>query len=564
MVFRVSAAKKIKSFPKKPGVYLFKGKKGEILYIGKAKNLRSRVRSYFMGSPPIPARMTSRDNRAHIAFLLRRVCDVDFIVTDTEKEALLLENTLIKEHHPRYNLDLRDDKTYISIKIGLHHEFPGIFLTRRVKKDKAAYFGPYSSAAAAREAVELIVRHFRVRSCSDREFANRVRACLKYDIGRCTAPCVGLVSENEYAKQITEARLFLSGQNKDLIHILGSKMDDASTKFRYEDAARLRDVIAMLKGVIEKQKVVKHGGGDRDAVGIEKTTGGSAICVLQVRGGILVDKKIFHLRGQPPDETKLAEEFLLQHYKTGATIPPSIFISHKPEALAILAGILGDRKGSKVNISRPLRGETARLVALAKTNAVEVILQQKLKPDLSQTLSKVGRKLGLSQPPHIIECVDISNLSGKEAVGSLVCFVDGEPDKSFYRIYNIRTLDTPDDYAMMSEVISRRFGGEAEIVGRMKTRKPREMPDLLLVDGGKGQLAIAKKVLDDLELKIPVAAIAKGEKKGHADLVFVPARKNPLNLKRGSKELLFLMHVRDEAHRFGINAHRRKRLQKVH
>jgi len=536
----VNLLEKAKTFPRKPGVYLFRGAKGEVLYVGKAKVLRNRVRSYFR---------SGGDERPQVVFLLKKTKDIDFIVTDSEKEALLLENTLIKRYNPRYNLELRDDKTYVSIRIGSDHDFPGISITRRPKKDGATYFGPYSSSRAAREAIDQIIRYFKVRSCREREFANRVRPCLKYDIGRCTAPCAGLVTGDEYKTQVNEAEMFLSGRSVELIRILKSKMRRDSKDMNYEDAGRFRDAIEMLKVLLERQKVVTHGGGDHDAIGLAGMEDKRAICVLHVRGGLLMDRRVFHMSVSPGDDPSLMEEFLLRRYGKDVDIPPRIVLSMKPEGVNSIAEILSDRRGGGVKISVPARGAMLRLVKLACTNASEAIAQRSLGRDDVETLARLSLLLGLRERIESVECVDISNLSGREAVGSVVSFRDGASDKPNYRIYNIRTLDSPDDYGMMHEVISRRFMNKVE----------RPLPDLFLVDGGKGQLAVAVRVMKDLSLSVPLAAIAKAKEKNKMDRIFVPGRKNPLNLKKGSGELLLLMRVRDEAHRFALKAHRKRR-----
>lgn len=543
----MSLIDRIKSFPRKPGVYIFRGKGDEVLYVGKAVRLRDRVRSYFTG----------KDDRPQIKFLLKRTKDVDFIVTGTEREALLLENTLIKKHRPRYNIDLRDDKSYVSIRVGVEHGSPGISLTRRIKQDGARYFGPYDSSLAAREAVDQITRYFQLRSCSDREFANRVRPCLKYDIGRCTGPCAGRVSPEDYAVQVEEATMFLEGKSGELIGLLETRMERASEDQRFEDAARLRDAVEMLRSVMEQQTVVKHKGGEHDAVAMAKSGKHSAICVLQVRAGALIGQRCFTFGEVCEDERQVLEEFLVQHYQEGSKIPPRIYIQHRPEGAKAVAEILHERRGSKVAISVPSKGEMSRLVELARTNAIETLAMRTRHRGEADTLERIGKALKVRGPLETIECVDISNLGGKEAVGSLVAFTGGQPDKKRYRTYNIRTKETPDDYAMMYEVLSRRFRAEVSLRKVRSSYLP--PPDLLLVDGGKGQLAIAKRALKECGVALPFAAIAKGEKKGRADQVFIPGRKNPLGFKRGSKELLMLMRIRDEAHRFGITAHRRRR-----
>ena len=518
--------------------------------MGKAKSLRDRARSYFA---------KGAKERPQVDFLLNRAKDIEFIVTDTEKEALLLENTLIKRHRPRYNVSLRDDKSYISIRIGRDHPWPGINLTRRLKDDGALYFGPYDQATAAREAVEQITRYFRLRSCTDREFANRVRPCLEYDIGRCTAPCVGRVSPKDYSEQVEEATMFLSGKRRELIRHLEVRMQEASQQMRFEEAGRMRDVVRMLRSVLERQEVVRRGGKDHDAIGVAVSGLAMAICVLQVRQGALVGRIVHHIPHACGEIPGLVEEFLLQLYRSGSDTPPRIVLSHRPESQLALEEVVGDRRGAKVKIHIPSRGSMKRLVDLATTNAREALLQREARRDDLGVLDRMGKRLGLALAPQFVECLDISDLGGREAVGALVAFRDGQPDRTLYRHYNIRTLETPDDYMMMREVLMRRF--EVTFGKRKVARRRRPLPDLLLIDGGKGHLAAACRAMKDVGVRIPVAAIAKGTA-GQADRVFVPGRKNPLSLKRGSDELLLLMRIRDEAHRFGLAAHRRRRGKK--
>lgn len=431
----VSLTEKIQSFPKTPGVYWMKDANGEVLYVGKAKDLRDRVKAYFR---------KEGKGRYQIDFLMQRTAKIDYCTTRNEQEALLLEEKLIKKHKPRYNLSLRDDKTYPSLKLNLRHPFPGLFVTRRLAKDGSLYFGPFVSATSLRQSVDWLTKHFKLRTCSDHEFANRSRPCLEYSIGRCSAPCVGKVFQETYAAQIGEAKLFLEGRKKELTRIVKEKMKTASGDQNYEEAARLRDILFALKETLTGEKAAR------------------------------VEAK----RKDP----------------------------------------MGDK-----------------------------------------LLSDLQRRLRLVLKPAVIECVDISNFQGKEAVGALVCFKDGKPFKNRYRKFKIRLTEGPNDYAMMSEVLSRRFkralGAESE------TEKIKwELPDLLLVDGGKGHLNIAKKILADLGLHtLAVAAIAKAKKGEVADKIYIPGRKNPLSFLKNSPELLLLMRIRDEAHRFGITYHRKLR-----
>ena len=538
-------AEKIKGFPKKPGVYLFKNSKGEVLYVGKAKSLRNRVGSYFK---------RPKEAGTKTEFLLKRAADIEFIVTDNEKEAFLLENTLIKKHHPRYNILLKDDKTYVSIRVDTGHRFAGVSLTRRVLKDGAAYFGPFTSSTAARETVEQVIRSFRLRTCSDREFANRVRPCLEFDLGRCGAPCVGKISENDYREFVGEALMFLRGARKELVQKLERKMRDSSESMRYEEAARLRDAVAMIEETLERQKVVVHGGKDRDVVGLARGGERIAICILMVRGGVLLDRRMHALQGVEEPDGEILESFLLGHYVEGSDIPANIIVSHGIEAKVALEAILAEKRGASVRIATPKRGAALEMAGLAVKNAGETLkVRSAEKRDVEDILERMRRKLRMSRLPETIECLDISNLMGREAYGSLVTFMRGEPEKSRYRLYSIRTLQTPDDYGMMREVLSRRFRPDST----------RAEPDLLLIDGGKGQLNVAKKVLDEMGLgDLSVVSIAKTPE-GPQDRIFLPGRKNPVTFKRGAPEILLLERIRDEAHRFGITAHRKKRIKQA-
>lgn len=531
-------------FPHAPGVYLFKNSKNEILYVGKAKDLKKRVSSYFAG----------RDERPQIIFLLKKASQLEYIVTDSEKEALLLECTLIKKHQPHYNIDLRDDKNYISIRIDSKHDFPSISLTRKPRKDGASYFGPYTSSLAARTAVDEMTKFFQLRTCSDGEFANRMRPCLKYDIGRCTAPCVQMVTKAQYEQQVCEAVLFLKGNLNDLQDLLEQKMRNASEMKYYEDAARFRDALQHIHELHDSQKMVQHDGGDFDVLGVAQSKTMSVLCILLVRRGVVQEKLNFRLGASDATLAEMLSPFLLHHYKQSADLPPLILIPEELEEQNLLAEILTERAEHVVELRKPERGVKVELAELARKNAQELLPREEKQAEaIQQILARLQKKLLLAEIPRVIECVDISNLSGREAVGSLVCFEQGEPQKNRYRIYNIQTLDTPDDYQMMYETLLRRF--------ESMSLPP---PDLLLVDGGKGQLNIALRVLADLGISDQaVASIAKGRKENEADKIYLPGRKNHVGLKAKSAELLYLMRIRDEAHRFGITAHRKRRSKKL-
>lgn len=544
-------SEKIRCFPAKPGVYWMKDGRERVLYVGKAKNLRARVKAYF-------GRETKE--RYQIAFLMKRTVDIEFLVTDTEKEALLLENTLIKKHNPRYNVFLKDDKNYTSLKINVGHEFPGLFVTRTVTKDGSLYFGPFSSGLALRETVDLLTRHFQLRTCSDHEFANRSRPCLEYQIGRCSAPCVGKISPETYRGRIESARLFLQGSQKELIHKLKSEMKMASENLQYESAARFRDLIRHCEMTLEKQKVVRHDGKDYDAIGFSESEGRLVFCVLQVRGGSLIDRQHFIFAKALLLGEDFLSQFLLQFYRLLIDLPPEILIPKTVRDAKTISEILEERGGHRVRIHRPLRGPKKKMSELAKANAAE---WAKTKIDrFENVVAPLQKKLRLVVLPERIECVDISNLQGGNAVGSIVAFEDGKPLKSHYRKFKIRQTEGPNDYAMMHEVLHRRFRRALQPAD-LSEKEKWAPPDLLLVDGGKGQLQIALKVLTDLGLHNQgVVAIAKPHGLEKSDKIFLPGRKNPLPLKPDSPELLYLMRIRDEAHRFGLAYHRNLRSRK--
>ncbi|MDO8527335.1 MAG: excinuclease ABC subunit UvrC [Deltaproteobacteria bacterium] len=541
---------KISEFPKNCGVYWMKDAAGEVLYVGKAKKIRLRVQSYF--------KKESRE-RYQIDFLMRRTVDIEYLVTDSEKEALLLENTLIKKYKPRYNIFFKDDKSYASLKLNVTHSFPSLSITRDILKDGSLYFGPYASAGALRKTLDLMTRNFQLRTCSDHEFANRSRPCLEYHIGRCTAPCVGKTSADAYAGQVEEARLFLGGQKLELLKHLKEKMALASTEMRYEEAARIRDLVLQIEETLEKQKVVHHGGKNYDAVGYFAAPTKSVVCVLMVREGLLSDQRKFVFLKPAESEDEFLSHFLFQYYGALLDIPPEIYLQQNFEDRSHLQEILEEHSHHLVKLMAPQRGKKVKMVALAVQNA-QKWAEEKLK-DAETLLKGLEEKLSLPQLPRMIECVDISNLQGQEAVGSLVCFEEGKPLKSRYRKFKIRLENGPNDYAMMYEVLSRRFK-RILMATTEEEKKKWELPDLLLVDGGKGHLQIALKALADLGLhQLPLAAIAKGG--GNPDKIYIPNRMNPVSFRPNAPELLYLMRIRDEAHRFGITYHRALRSKKM-
>ena len=544
------AKEKIARFPASPGVYLMQGKDGDILYVGKARDLKKRVRSYFGASP---------DSRWHIRFLMERVADIEYIVTDTEKEALILENALIKKHRPRYNFNLRDDKTYFSLRMDMNEEFPRLTVIRKVTRDGARYFGPYSSASAAREVLKELNRLFPLRHYPLETCRRRRRPCLFYQMRQCAAPCHGMISRDDYAALANGAALFLEGKNSDLLRLYQQRMALAAAEERYEEAARCRDLIRAIEQTVEKQKIVTRGG-DADILGYARAGERLEIVLLFMRGGTISGSRSFSALWEM-DDAEGAASFLHEYYSRDLYIPEEILVPlplPEPEAFAEM---LTEKRGKKVVIASPQRGVKHELVELAMRNAL-TSLEEKSSADAGReaVLEELRQRLHLSRLPRTIECYDISNIQGEQAVGSRVVFHDGLPDKARYRRYRIRTVDQANDFAMMREAFSRRLdpdGGGGEL------------PDLILVDGGIGQLNILCGVLAELGVGgIDAASLAKSRvEKGMTaaavrrsdERVFLPGRKNPVVLRQNSPPLLLLARVRDEAHRFAITYHKNLR-----
>lgn len=543
---------KVSQFPTSPGVYLMKGEGGKIIYVGKAKNLRDRVKSYFR---------KEAESRFQIQFLLKKVKEIDFLITTNEKEALLLENSLIKKHKPRYNIFLKDDKSYVSLRLSIQHPYPSLTVTRRTRKDGALYFGPYSSSDACRETLDFIYRHFRLRTCTDREIDNRSRPCLEYQIGRCSAPCVGYVSQIEYKKQIEQVCLFLEGKNNQLVPMIKQNMKEASENEHFEQAAIWRDLLNNIEKTLEKQNVVRHGGLHQDFIFLYREGEKGLVALLSIRDGNLIDSHYYPVHCLEEDE-QIIEHFLNQYYLQAVFIPNEILVSHLPVDLSSLSDLLNEKKGKKVIIRAPQRGDKKELLKLAQQNAQSQFARLvKKELQVKEVLKGIQEKLGLPCYPRRMECYDISNISGKKATGSRVVFIEGKADKKEYRHYKIKfTEESPNDYAMMREVLWRRLGG----------KEKGDLPDLIVIDGGKGQLQIAIKVLEELDLNnIPAIGIAKGSGTGarakgiwegkKEEVIYLPGRSNPVLFRKGAPELFLLQDLRDEAHRFAIRYHRHLR-----
>jgi len=544
---------KISTFPRSPGVYLMKGSAHKIIYVGKANDLKSRVTSYFTG----------KDTRPMAPFLMARVHDIEFITTSTEKEALILENNLIKRHRPRYNVTLRDDKTYYHLSLNPTEKFPRLQLVRKRLSDDALYFGPYPSGLAAKETLRFVQQIFPLRSCRNRDFKLRPRPCLEYQIGRCLAPCKGLIDEEAYRKLVQSSVSFLQGRRRELISELKKQMNEASLELHYEEAARLRDRVAALEHALEKQNVDWGGAKDQDVVGLYEQNNNYQICILFIRSGKLLGSKSFAPVKIKTDTAEIVSSCLTQYYDDETNIPDEIIVPcHLPDEEVIIEW-LTEKKDKKVALTVPSIGTKNALLDMANENARNLWeAAHKNQEQKTAALQILQEKLSLSKLPQRMECYDISNISGKHAVGSMVVFQDGEPDKNSYRRYRIKEISEPDDYTMMYEVLSRRFA------------RGENPPDLVVVDGGKGQLNVALSVLKDLKIKTDVIGLAKEEravitrkgiiKKKSAkseDRVYLPKRKDAVYLTAWPQALRMLQQIRDEAHRFALSYHHRLKLK---
>ncbi len=534
------------SAPRSPGVYIMRDAPGKVIYVGKANDLKSRISSYFTG----------RDTRPMAPFLMARVDDIEFITTTTEKEALILENNLIKKHRPRYNVILRDDKTYYHLSLDPAEKYPRLHLVRKRQNNAMLYFGPYPSGLAAKETLRFVQQVFPLRTCRNRDFQLRSRPCLEYQIGRCLAPCKGLINETDYRKLVENAVSFLQGRRRELVSDLKEQMGNAAENLNYEEAARLRDRIASLEHALERQHVDWGGAEDQDVVGVHADGDTYQLCILFVRGGKLLGSKSFTPVKTKADAAEIVSSALKQYYEE-SILPDEIILPLGLPDENVIGEWLVDKKGKKVGITVPQRGTKKALMDMACANARELLVSSRKKDEQKTTvLQTLQEKLSLAQLPRRIECYDISNIGGKNAVGSMVVFQNGEPDKTAYRRFKIRATDEPDDYGMMREVLTRRLKGADPL------------PDLLVVDGGKGQLNVALSVLKDLKMKLDVASLAKEERSFLAakrrlqgkpskseDRVYLPHRKDALYLSSTPAALAILQRLRDEAHRFAVSYH---------
>jgi len=535
----------LENFPTQSGVYLMKDSNGKVLYIGKAKNLRQRVRQYFL---------PHGDGRIMIPLLMAKVEKIDTIVVTSEKEALLLENTLIKQHKPHYNALLKDDKTFIGLKINDKHTWPMLSVARYKGKEKpdGTYFGPYTSAHAARETLDLLQRLFPLRQCSDQEFARRTRPCILYDMKRCVAPCVNKCTPEEYRELVKKTIKFLRGQDQEVLKELYAEMYQASEDLKFEKASELLQIIRHIEETLEGQHVDRiQSGINADALAIFREGEEVILTQLIFRGGKLTGSRYFDFESIVEDDVELLETFMQQHYEKNE-LPHEILLPILPEDSEALEDILSNEK-RRVHLLAPQRGEKKALVEMALANAQATFKKEKDANALREkTLLEMQDRFHLSRYPERIECFDNSNIAGTLVVSSLVVFTNGARDPKRYRKYKIKSAVGSDDYAAMREALERRY---------KRAKAEDDLPDLLIIDGGKGHLNVARKVLSELEIvSVDVIGLAKEEGRhdrgATLEQVFLPDIKDPIMLKRNSPVLFLLQQIRDEAHRTAISFHR--------
>jgi excinuclease ABC subunit C len=542
------AQRKLDMLPTSPGVYVFRGDGDQVLYVGKARSLRSRVRSYFQPG--------SSDVRAFVSRLERELVDIETFVTNTDKEAALLENQLIKSHQPKYNVKLRDDKEFLSLRLDPKKAWPRLEVVRRPKPDGAQYFGPYHSATTARQTLRLVNRYFQLRTCTDTELRLRTRPCLQHQIKRCPAPCVLDVDADEYQAQVANVGRFLEGRHDELVRDLDERMKQASNDLEYERAAVYRDQLRAVERAREEQRVAGVQKSDQDVIGFHRQGDQVEVAVLSLRGGRLFAVRTFPIRRVAVPNDEMLGSFLRQHYSDRAQLPDEILVPTPIEMAEALEELLSEDRPRRVRVREPKRGAKAKLLDLARENAEHAFEEkERAKEDVETRLEAIQSKLRLAVLPRRIECVDISHTGGEETVAVLVALRDGAPDKDRYRSFRVKSVSGGDDYGAMYEVLTRRLRrGNAGEEGW-------ELPDLLVVDGGKGQLGVAVRAVEDVGVTdLELASVAKprvtsaGEEEG--DRVFRPGQKNPIPV-RGSSALSLLLLARDETHR-ASNALRKK------
>ncbi|HZH02406.1 MAG TPA: excinuclease ABC subunit UvrC [Myxococcaceae bacterium] len=542
---------RLAALPAGPGVYLMKDEAGGVIYVGKALNLRNRVRSYFN---------RDGDGRAFIPLLESLLGDIETVVVNNEKEALLLENELIKKHQPRFNIRLKDDKNFLCLRVDLGQTYPRLETVRRIQKDGAVYFGPYSSAGALRETLRIINRYFQLRTCSDHVLANRKRPCLLHQIGRCPAPCVFEIPKEEYHRSVQEVLLFLQGRAGELVQGLKERILQASKALKFEEAARVRDQLFAIERSLERQTVAVIDPIDQDVFGFYRQADRLVLYALYIRRGRISGGQAFPFGGQEFPDAELLASFVNLYYAQETFIPQEVLLPFEPEGLEGLAELLCERKGERDRVFVPKRGEKLDLVQMSQKNAEQAFLDRKRTRDETDAiLERLRDKLSLSRRPARMECYDISHFQSASIVASQVVATDGEPDKARYRRFRIKSVQTQDDFASMYEVVGRRLA---------RGVRENDLPDLIVIDGGKGQLAAAQAAMRDAGVtSVDLVSLAKSRDleggSGAAvdrarpgvkspERVFLPGRKDPIVLPQSSPELFMLTRLRDEAHRFAI------------
>lgn len=541
--------KKLEHLPAKPGVYLMLDGEGQVIYVGKAASLRSRVRSYFRSVKQPPK----------VQAMLNHIEDFEYIVTDSEVEALILECNLIKEHRPKYNISLRDDKHYPYLKITLTHDYPRLVVVRSMKKDGNRYFGPYTQVGALNDTLKLLRRLFPLRTCSDSTLERQPRPCLNYHIARCLAPCQKKVSKEDYHEIVKEVILFLEGKQEDLLRRLKEKMEQAASELRFEKAAEYRDQIRSIEQVLAKQKIIFAGQQSYDVIAFARGMNEVCVQIFFIREGKLIGRNHYFMEGTDDlARGEIMAAFLKQYYSQAEMIPPEILLAEEPEEKELLEAWLTGLREKKVNLKVPKKGEKHQLVEMVAENALTLLQEEELvrrKRDMltTEAVLELQQVLELSKPPFRIEGFDISHIQGTMTVASMVVFENGEARNQDYRRFRIKSVEGPDDYAAMREVLTRRFRhlshSEADPAASDKFAV---IPDLILIDGGKGQLNVAVEVLEEYGLEdIPVFGLAEKE-----ELIFKPGDAVPIRLPRNSPALQLVQRVRDEAHRFALSYHR--------
>lgn len=541
-------SQRLSALAAQPGVYLFKNQRGEVIYVGKAASLRNRVRSYFSGTHRDPK---TRELVAHIT-------DFDIIRTDTASEALILENELIKRYQPHYNVMLKDGKTYPYIRI-TNEPWPRVISTRRIVNDGSQYFGPFTSAGSVHTTLNLLKRLFPYRPCDIEITGDADRPCLYYHIGRCLGPCISATTHEDYMRVIEGVSLFLNGRGEEMLPAMRAEMEAHAENLEFERAAKLRDEISAIEHVLERQKIVTARGNDADVLAVAQGAGGDAgVQVAFVRNGKMLGSEHFLLRGSrvEDDPAQLLTAFVTQFYEDAAVVPSELVVQHPLQDTELVSRFLTERRGGSVKLTTPQRGEKRRLLEMVEKSAVENLEQNRLRwlnseQKLTAALSELADALLLPDLPRRIECFDISTLQGTNTVASMVVFEDGRPAKKEYRKFAIKTVEGQDDFKSMQEVIRRRF---IRAKSEEATEAWRTMPDLVIVDGGKGQLSAAVAVLRELEVEQQIVGLAKENEE-----LFLPGVSAPVILPRDSQALYLVQRVRDEAHRFALTFHRQKR-----